>query len=194
MKFILIFLFTTLVSCKNKSNEEKETSKQSDSKIEKCLNIDFKLNNLEIENPKSIIDNYVNLKGKLIKGESLPHITLLNKTKTQKVKMVTFPGSSTNDVYQFFVSKAKKTDESLPTIKYESFVSNSGIHFGLSKEEVIKIKGDNFLTKENAIYYEFSHLDCPEISEKFNFPIYFSEYFFDDDNKLDKFSFGLVYP
>ena len=71
--------------------------------------------------------------------------------------------------------------------------TESGIKLGISKKDLIKIKGNNFVETNHVLRYEISDYEKSHFLEKYNLPIYFAEYTFDQD-KLSKIYSGFEYP
>jgi len=69
----------------------------------------------------------------------------------------------------------------------------SGIKLGISKKYLIKIKGNSFVETNHVLRYEISDYEKSHFLGKYNLPIYFAEYTFDQD-KLSKIYFGFKYP
>lgn len=160
---------------------------------------DLKINNLEIVNPNSIIKNIGDLKKYLENSKmDLPSVTFFNNNKSIKITLVTFPGSSYNDVYQFIIenndSKIVKKEK---VLKYDDFITENGIKLGITKEEIVKIKGSNFKLKKNndciVLSYIINDYKKSDFLKRYNMPSYFMEYTIKNDI-LIKFKFGFDYP
>ena len=116
---------------------------------------------------------------------------LLMKIKLKSVKLCLFYGTKRNEFYQAEISPYDKKTISNPT-KYKNFFTESGIKLGISKKDLIKIKGNNFVETNHVLRYEISDYEKSHFLEKYNLPIYFAEYTFDQD-KLCKIDFGFEY-
>lgn len=162
--------------------------------IESTFVPDVKINNLELVNEKSIINSIGNLKNSIIEGKDLPYTEFTDKHEKLKLKLVTFPGSGYNDVYQFSVEYISNTDK-LKIISYDDFITESKIKLGIAKSELISIKGDNYTIENNIIKYAISQENDKgkKFLEKYNMPYYYAYYTFEND-KLIKIDFGFLYP
>ncbi len=130
----------------------------------------------------------------IIEGENLPYVEFTDKYKKIKLKLVTFPGSGYNDIYQFSVEYISNTDK-LNTISYDDFITESQIKLGITKLELIKIKGDNYSIENNIIKYIISQESDKgkKFLKKYNMPYYYAHYTFEKDT-LIKMDFGFIYP
>ena len=135
---------------------------------------------------------YSDLKYNVIEGkEELPYVIFTNENKTEVLKLYLFYGTKRNELYQAEISPYDKKTISNPT-KYKNFFMESGIKLGISKKDLIKIKGNNFVETNHVLQYEISDYEKSRFLEKYNLPIYFVEYTFDQD-KLSKIYFGFEY-
>jgi hypothetical protein len=201
----IIYLISILmcVACVYTNKGKDSGNLTEDDRLDKGKNIkneflkdfkfDVKINDLEFNNPKSIIENVGTLEERIMEGENLPYVTFLNENKTEKLKVVLFPGSSFNDVYQFRVCYYKNDSIPFHTTKYSDFRTESGIKLGITKNELINIKGKGFREEGNALRYEIYDYEKPDFFKKYNLPIYYAVYTFETE-KLIEFEFGFVYP
>jgi len=202
MQKIVFVSLVFLMNC-NPVSKKPDAIKVSDphksTKIEKLAShnkIDFvpdiKINDLEIENPTSIVNAVGSLKEKIIDDQSLPHAIFSNIEGNEKLRLVLFPGASHNDIYQFKLGYDEKNGIQS---SYTEFVTESGIKLGLDKKEIIKIKGEGFKSSlSSELYYEISNYESSEFLKKYNLPVYFARYTFDKNEKLKKIHFGFEYP
>ena len=154
---------------------------------------DISVNNIKLSDTTAVVLGYSDLKYNVIEGkEELPYVIFTNENKTEVLKLYLFYGTKRNEFYQAEISPYDKKTISNPT-KYKNFSTESGIKLGISKKNLIKIKGNNFVETNHVLRYEISDYEKSHFLEKYNLPIYFAEYTFDQD-KLSKIYFGFEYP
>ena len=154
---------------------------------------DISVNDIKLSDTTAVVLGYSDLKYNVIEGkEALPYAIFTNENKTEILKLYLFYGTKRNEFYQAEISPYDKRTISNPT-KYKNFSTESGIKLGISKKDLIKIKGNNFTETNHVLRYEISEYEKSHFLEKYNLPIYFAEYTFDQD-KLSKIYFGFEYP
>jgi lipoprotein len=154
---------------------------------------DISVNNIKLSDTTSVVLGYGDLKYNIIEGkEELPYAIFTNENKTEILKLYLFYGTKRNEFYQAEISPYDKKTIPNPT-KYKNFSTESGVKLGISKKDLIKIKGNNFVETNHILRHQISDYEKTHFLEKYNLPIYFSEYTFDQD-KLSKIYFGFEYP
>ena len=154
---------------------------------------DISVNDIKLSDTTTVVLGYSDLKYNVIEDkEELPSVIFTNENKTEILKLYLFYGTKKNEFYQAEISPYDKKIVPNPT-KYANFSTESGIKLGISKKDLIKIKGNNFVETNHVLRYEISDYEKSHFLEKYNMPIYFAEYTFDQD-KLSKIYFGFEYP
>ena len=154
---------------------------------------DISVNDIKLSDTAAVVLGYSDLKYNIIEDkEVLPYAIFTNENKTEILKLYLFYGTKRNEFYQVEISPYDKKTVPNPT-KYKNFSTESGIKLGISKKDLIKIKGNNFVETNHVLRYEISDYEKSRFLEKYNLPIYFAEYTFDQD-KLSKIYFGFEYP
>jgi len=154
---------------------------------------DISVNDIKLSDTAAVVLGYSDLKYNIIEDkEVLPYAIFTNENKTEILKLYLFYGTKRNEFYQVEISPYDKKTVPNPT-KYKNFSTESGIKLGISKKDLIKIKGNNFVETNHVLRYEISDYEKSHFLEKYNLPIYFAEYTFDQD-KLCKIYFGFEYP
>ena len=154
---------------------------------------DISVNDIKLSDTTTVVLGYSDLKYNVIEDkEELPYVIFTNENKTEILKLYLFYGTKKNEFYQAEISPYDKKIVPNPT-KYANFSTESGIKLGISKKDLIKIKGNNFVETNHVLRYEISDYEKSHFLEKYNMPIYFAEYTFDQD-KLCKIYFGFEYP
>ena len=154
---------------------------------------DISVNDIKLSDTTTVVLGYSDLKYNVIEDkEALPYAVFTNENKTETLKLYLFYGTKRNEFYQAEISPYDKRTIPNPT-KYKNFSTESGIKLGISKKDLIKIKGNNFTETNHVLQYEISEYEKSRFLEKYNLPIYFAEYTFDQD-KLSKIYFGFEYP
>ena len=147
---------------------------------------DISVNDIKLSDTTTVVLGYSDLKYNVIEDkEELPYVIFTNENKTEILKLYLFYGTKKNEFYQAEISPYDKKIVPNPT-KYANFSTESGIKLGISKKDLIKIKGNNFVETNHVLRYEISDYEKSHFLEKYNMPIYFAEYTFDQD-KLSKF-------
>ena len=172
---IIFMLFT---NCKDTKNETYRDN----------IVPDISVNNIKLSDTTAVVLGYSDLKYNVIEGkEELPYVIFTNENKTEVLKLYLFYGTKRNEFYQAEISPYDKKTIPNPT-KYNNFSTESGIKLGISKKDLIKIKGNSFVETNHVLRYEISDYEKSHFLEKYNMPIYFAEYTFDQD-KLCKIHF-----
>ena len=154
---------------------------------------DISVNDIKLSDTTTVVLGYSDLKYNVIEDkEELPYVIFTNENKTEILKLYLFYGTKKNEFYQAEISPYDKKIVPNPT-KYANFSTEGGIKLGISKKDLIKIKGNNFVETNHVLRYEISDYEKSHFLEKYNMPIYFAEYTFDQD-KLCKIYFGFEYP
>ena len=154
---------------------------------------DISVNDIKLSDPTAVVLGYSDLKYNIIEDkEVLPYAIFTNENKTEILKLYLFYGTKINEFYQVEISPYDKKTIPNPT-KYKNFSMESGIKLGISKKYLIKIKGNSFVETNHVLRYEISDYEKSHFLGKYNLPIYFAEYTFDQD-KLSKIYFGFKYP
>jgi hypothetical protein len=122
--------------------------------------------------------------------DDFPDIYFLSSNQKEYLKMVLYPGSSKNEFSKFEIGYSSLLSNNVITNKssFENFYTESGIRLGITKEELIKIKGEHY-QKDNEIIKYFLYDN--ELGE--DWACYTAFYYF-KNNKLVKFSYGFEYP
>jgi hypothetical protein len=215
MNLFTLVLIVFLVSCEsiNNSNENGLNSKDSLSGFNDSLEVegsdsstvfnsmknfipDVKVNNLELSNPASILKNVGDLRNMMIENTGLPYYTITNKNKKATLTMISFTGSGYNDIYQFIIEDNYSLEKNKYT-SYNDFVTESDLKLGISKSEIIKIKGGGYSLKNEGnleiLTYRISDYNSSQFLKKYNLPSYFMEFSLREDKVL-KIKFGFNYP
>ena len=154
---------------------------------------DISVNDIKLSDTTAVVLGYSDLKYNIIEDNKvLPDVIFTNESKTEILKLYLFYGTKRNEFYQAEISPYDKKTIPNPT-KYKNFSTESGIKLGISKKDLIKIKGNIFVETNHVLRYEISDYEKSYFLEKYNMPIYFAEYTFDQD-KLNKIYFGFEYP
>ena len=152
-----------------------------------------------LRNSISIEKNLGDVMPKLNSDKDLPDVYFRNKSGTEYLRLVFFPGDVNNTVSLFEVSKADLS--SAPLKSYQSvfpyFLTESGIKLGMTISDVVGKKGNQFKKaskgKMIVIKYSIDYEDNPKFLAAYNMPLYIAEYTF-KNGILVKFIFGFEYP
>lgn len=111
-----------------------------------------------------------------------------------------YPGGNYDNFSYFEVFYASPSDYKnlkYTTIKSEDFKTESDIHLGMSKQELIETKGESYVknkSTDNLMVYEFEQgAELNDFLSKYNEIGYKAKYEFKND-KLIKYEFGFELP
>jgi hypothetical protein len=165
-----------------------------DSCIEDCFLPDMKINDIQLNDIQSVERKFGNLKSSVKENDSsLPFVEFLNDDGTEKLTAYLFYGSDYNELYQFKIEFSNNQNNDLNHLDYQFFLTESNIKLGMSEKQLIEIKGQYFTKENDIIRYTISDFKKSCFLQKYNLPIYFAEYTF-NDNMLIKIYFGFQYP
>lgn len=127
----------------------------------------------------------------------MPHETFCSQDKSQTLTVFFHYGNYRNAFSEFQV-KEFSTNDTATILSTKSFVTNSGIKLGLTKEKLISILGKCYKNldtkgKTDTIIYRVYDFSNSVFLQRFNMPSYYAEYEFRDE-RLIRFRFGFEYP
>lgn len=134
------------------------------------------------------------------KDADLTDVYVRCKEGNQYLRLVFFPGNETNSISQFEVGYLKNLPDSI--IKFpcslKSFITESKISLGITRQELINIKGQIFEEKRESngrliIRYVIDDFKTSAFLKRYNMPLYFADYLIENE-KVIKFKFGFEYP
>lgn len=135
----------------------------------------------------SVIKNFGNIESKVNQWDTVaPDIYVTNNSKTEYLKMTKWYGDGAN-VFSFFevgIITILPNSISILSSNLLNFKTESGIKLGITKENLMLIKGNKYIE---------SKLNDLAILTYTDGELYKAEYCF-QNNKLIKFSFGYVSP
>lgn len=136
--------------------------------------------------------------GVLLQSEGVFKVaTFSNSSSTEYLKMWQFPGSFKYSFSFFEVGKLTPKNQSnnnLKKLPFKSFVTESEIHLGITKEELISVKGRKFHIVNEGETETLIYLLNDQASsflKRYNMPSYTAKYNF-SNNRLINFSFGFT--
>ena len=132
--------------------------------------------------------------------EHMPHIYFYNKEKTEILTLFFHYGGVRSSFAEVRVTKGgEKIHNNIKILGANSFVTNKGVHLGISKKSLLKILGDQH-TVEKRNELEIIKYFLNQENEKdqaflkiYNMPEYYGRYIF-KNNVLVEFQFGFTYP
>ena len=188
-KFLIgIFLITIL-----------ESFGQTAVNLDDCLltNPDTSVYNIILHDKESSMrqvgENFAAIDGNM----DMPYENFCSQDKKQTLSLFFHYGGVRNSFSEFQVRQYSPSDSAV-TLKTNSFVTNSGIKLGISKDKVVSILGSCFKTINNektkeTIKYRINDFEHSIFLKRFNMPIYYAVYEFRSD-KLVRFRFGFENP
>lgn len=153
---------------------------------------------LYLEDPSSTIKVLGDIMSLVDADKDLPDAFYKNQNGQEYLQVVFFPGNEANSISQFNVGYLNDlaNPESISPIQLDRFQTESGIKLGLSKQEVILIKGGSYQEEktngELKLSYQVIDTKSPFL-KRYNMPVYIAEYWF-KDGKLTNYKFGFEYP
>ena len=202
--FLLSLVFSSLFiqSCRESNFKSNQHLVQEQSKLNKMLNIlpDTSINSvLFLNNSSSIQKVFGDVMPLLNKEADLPDLYMFSNSKQEYLRLVFLPGSSKNSISQFEVGYLKKMPKGVKATdsRLAIIVTESNITLGISKLQVIKLKGNDYKEEKNGeetvVEYNVNDFESSVFLKRYNMPSYFAKYWFFED-KLIKFRFGFEYP
>ncbi len=123
-----------------------------------------------------------------------------NKDSSEILALIIYPGAYKNCFYVFNVTKTSNVQVKFKVYSLPDnfFITESGIKIGLTKSELLAIKGTPFQIKteqgNEILCYKINSFDSDtKILSKYNMPEYYADYTF-KQSRLIKFEFGFTYP
>lgn len=128
-----------------------------------------------------------------------PAVYFSNKSRTQYIAAYHYHGDLKNQFSLFEVGYYNELSSGIKLIQteYDFFMTENKILLGMTKEEIIERKGNEFILIKSevseSLRYVLSDYPNSPFLKRYNLPVYFAEYNFEND-RLVKFSFGFEYP
>jgi len=123
----------------------------------------------------------------------LQNSSVLSFDGKQRLTFYFYPGNTAKEFSEFKVNyNENKTRENQITSDKE-FITESGIKLGMTSGEIRTIKGEPEIIAENqttVFHYKIDNMKNSEFLKKYNMPIYYADYEF-DNGYLIEFRFGL---
>lgn len=199
LKIFLVSIFIILVfRCANSNSaDDRETVREQKDTSFVDFIPDISVNGLELGNSETLKKNQIpEINDVIIEEpqESLPFMSFISRNGNEKLTAYCFYGSGDDEFYQFKI-EYKLDHPSSQEMKSDfiKFSTESGIKLGISREDLLKIKGNNFVIEGDVIMYKLDDFNNSSFLQKYNLPIYFSKYTF-KNNKLIEIYFGFEYP
>jgi hypothetical protein len=147
-----------------------------------------------LHNPSSTVKVLGDIMSLIDADEALPSAYFKSQNGKEYLKVVFFPGNEANSISQFTVGHSVNlsNSEKPNPVRLITFQTESDIRLGMTKQELLSIKGSRYREEGATLTYTIDDASFPFLS-KFNMPIYVAEYSF-KNGKLDKFKFGFEYP
>ena len=194
MRYIVLITFCICTIC---NANQQHTSKHGG---HKSYLPDTTINKkLVLRNWQSIEREFGDIMSLVKDSDDGPFVYFKNKTGTEYLKMYFFPGNIVNE-FSFF-EIGKMSDKVKPLVhesKFKSFYTESGIGLGITKAQLIAIKGDFFRdsTKNGftILKYEIDNSGNSKYLKRHKEFAYLAEFFFDHHGRLARIRFGFEYP
>ena len=198
----MIINVLSLGSCgRNKaSTNEKVINSVANSKQSTFIEPDTSINEkLFLNDPTSTVSVFGNIMPLLNHDATFPDVYFLCSSGEEYLRMIILPGSTINSVSQFEVgySSSLSNIKSKKPTNLLSFVTENKIRLGMTKDEIVNIKGDKYIEikedKTLIIRYVLNDFNNSRFLKRYNMPVYIAEYWI-QENKLTRYRFGFEYP
>jgi hypothetical protein len=206
---ILLFLLCILgsVSCGSKQSKEtinerstviRKQNTSLDNSIRQTVRFepDSTINNvLTLNNSESSIQFYPDVSSeKLIERLRESPVLGFNSKNKEYLLLFQYEGGVKNEFSCFEIGYVSDLDKnSTISTDYKNFETESGLKLGLSREELIKIKGESYTEEGDKIIYQVDDYQNSSFLKRYNMPAYFLECTLKDD-KIIKIKYGFDYP
>ncbi len=223
---ILIFICFSISSCKKTITERKainspETNiidtilvskeeKNLNSEQERNLDVfipDTTVNNkLSFHQPNSL-NNFYSFNSELQitdngKMREFPFVCFVNESGNQYLIAYLYEGSMVNSFSCFEIGYLNPEDNIYNLEKYQiqekDFYTESGLKLGLDKNQVIKIKGNNYRVEEKMnkefFIYTINNYSKSEFLKRYSMPSYTMKVEFNEIGKVEMIYYGFDYP
>lgn len=208
---ILIFLVFSSTSCDTIQSNDKD-NKEDVATIEKSSEavVSDSFQKATEFKPDTLINGILTLHSKnsserfypKITSEQLVHFVrespvyiFSNQDDDEYLLAFQYEGGTENEFSCFeigYTNDLEKRDEKIST-DHKRFELESGLKLGLSTEELIKIKGENYTKEDDKIIYRLNDYKSSKFLKRHNMPAYFLECTLKND-RIDKIKFGFDYP
>jgi len=134
-----------------------------------------------------------------ITDKKLPYVQLLNKTGSQLLTLIIFPGNPKNTYSRFRVELNNNTEDNknIKIKNIEYFKTGKGIKLGITIKKLKELLGREYIEKKNKnkiiVEYLIKDYKKSQFLKYYNFPEYHSKYIFKND-VLICFEYGFTYP
>ena len=203
--FTLIIVACFSVGCSACKRESKLNMRENNIMIKDSVDTILFIPDISIDKkiflnyPISIENLFGNIMPLMERNAEFPYVYMINNEGDQYLKMIFLPGNEANSISKFEVGWTNSlniTDKSHPS-NFEYFITENKIALGISKEELLTIKGNNYTTTQEddilLIKYIIDDFKNSEFLKKYNMPIYTAIYWIKED-KIIKYQFGFEYP
>lgn len=157
---------------------------------------DTMIGNISLLNKDNVIDYLGSDVMERLVDDGLLETTVLSKDRRQRLKVIFHPGGSKNKFSEFEISYNDKADEDLWIVEDDEFITENNIKLGITVGGLRSIKGepDSVINGSTVTFrYEIDQGDRSEFLIKYNMPLYYSDYEF-QNGYLIRFKFGFEYP
>lgn len=201
----ILVLFPLFVAC-GQTSKPKENLVENDIEIQAkkeavSFNPDSSINNvILLENSSSTLKTLGDVMSHVNADADYPDAYFKSSGKgVEYLRVVFFPGNESNSLSQFEVGNTVELEsKNFIPIDYPSFKTESGIKIGMSKNQLLGIKGEDFIKRQvngqEVLNYRIDDFASSTFLKKYNMPVYFAEYWFTNDGRLVKYKFGFEYP
>jgi len=194
-----IIILSTLIAMIGCSAANKTIQYNTKSVVNQTFKPDTSINGLALRSEKAIQILFSKEFELLPESErnSFPCAYFLNINSTEYLAIYHYPGDLKDEFSLFEVGYyTKMPDTMINPTNYGFFVTENKIKLGITKRELLKIKGSADTTFQDGevkiMRYVINDSNSPFL-KKYKMPSYFAEYYIEQD-KLVKFRFGFDYP
>lgn len=204
-RIIPTFLASLLlvVACGQTNSSEskkKDNNTVKKEEVEVIFRPDSSINNcIFLHSPSSTLETLGDIMPLLDANKDLPDAYFKTQSEeTEYLRVVFFPGNELNSISQFEIGYSSNLSDTLNlnSADFSSFQTESGIKLGMTRQELVSIKGNEFREEkvEGQTLLTFSIDDSSSsFLSRYNMPLYIAEYWL-MDGKITKYRFGFEYP
>jgi|GEM_PF-6400391 len=126
---------------------------------------------------------------------ALPSFVVANAGKNEYLKLTFFPGSSANQFHEFEIGTQTNNVVGRVMPNIQKFVTGSGVSLGMTKAQIIQKfgKGNNDVNSQ-TLEYRIDDMRASEFLQRYNMPVYFARFEFNQKGILFRYAFGFEYP
>lgn len=187
-----------LCSCQHANKKVENLGVEENHKDSTLFIPELSVNRLELRNSISWNNQFKNIK---LIGEIRESYVAIFTNQNQEEYLIAsqYEGDESNSFSSFEIGYGENDSIAVKRGRmtdYKNFKTESGLKLGLSENDIVRLKGNNYATEHiqntKILKYNIDELSSPFL-EKFAMPSYFMNFYLRHD-KVFKICFGFGYP